>query len=594
MQNLTKGTYRSHVLSEIQENLIGQDIKVAGWIRKKRNHGKILFIDLIDESASLQCIVDQDNSIFNDIESIPLESVISFEGKILKRSDQTINDQIATGKIELEIKAYKILSKAQPLPFAINQKDLNEELALEYRFLSLRKKEMQDILKTRTQIIDLLRKYMKELGFLEIQTPILSAGSPEGARDYIVPSRLHPGKFYALPQAPQQFKQLLMTAGFEKYFQIAPCFRDEDSRADRLIGEFYQLDFEMAYATQEDVFQVLEHVFYNVFKTIKPDFEVPQAFPRITYKNAIETYGSDKPDLRNPLILKDITELCKEKNSVPGIFQKSVAAGSKMIVISAFIENKSNKFFNDMQEFMKQKGASGLAWTNYNDQKWSGTLANMINDEIKNQITKNTNHNTIFLLTDTAKNVYKLAGYLRDELGKQLNLIIENAFKFCLITDFPMFEWNENKKGENKWDFMHNPFSMPQNIENENIDEILSYQYDIVCNGYELSSGAVRNHDLETVKKVFQITGDNLENLEQRFPLFKAFKFGVPPHAGSAPGIDRIVMLLTGSSNVRNIVAFPLNQNGESLLMEAPNQVDEEFLKTLNLKIEKKITEEVK
>lgn len=581
--------YRTHVCSQVDKSLKGQKIRLSGWVRKKRNHGTIIFIDLVDQSSVVQCIIQKDSPLFELVESTSYESVVTIEGTIALRTSETINTKINSGEIELHIEDFKILTKAQELPFAIHQEDLNEELQLQYRFLYLRRNHMQETLRLRTLVIDLLRKYMKDLNFLEIQTPILASSSPEGARDYLVPSRLHKGKFYALPQAPQQFKQILMASGVEKYFQIAPCFRDEDSRADRLIGEFYQLDFEMAFATQEDVFKVLEYVLYNVFKTVRPECEIPQKFPRIPYKTAIEEYGSDKPDLRNPLKLINITNSC----TIPNIFTDLVEKGGKLLAITAKIEKTSGKFFDDLQKFMQHKGAKGLAYSHFDGQKWSGPMTKMFSDEEKNQMleqgqkaSNQNDHNTVFLVADTKHMAYKLAGALRIELGQQLGLIDEDKFEFCLITDFPMFELTD----EGKWDFMHNPFSMPQNLDDP-IEEILSYQYDIVCNGYELSSGAVRNYDLNIVEKVFKIVGDNCENLEERFPLYKAFKFGIPPHAGSAPGIDRIIMLLNKKIdgrelNVRDIVPFPLNQNGENLLMHAPSVVPEKHLKELGIKIE--------
>ncbi len=590
--------YRSHKCCEINKQHVSKSIKLSGWVRKKRDHGTIIFIDLVDNSGSVQCIVQKSSPLFEKIDSLTLESVICVEGTVLERASETINKKITSGEVELEIYTIEVLTKAQELPFAIHQEDLNEELQLKYRFLYLRRQHMQETIKLRTQVIDLLRKYMKELNFQEIQTPILASSSPEGARDYLVPSRLHPGKFYALPQAPQQFKQILMASGIERYFQIAPCFRDEDSRADRLIGEFYQLDFEMAFASQEDVFEVLEHVLYNVFHTVRPEMKIEKKFPRIPYTQALARYGSDKPDLRNPLELVNVLEDLDIDIEIPNIFKDMVNGGGKLLAISAPIENGTRSFFDELQKFMIHKGAAGLAYATYDGEKWSGPMNRMFSDEIKNAILKKgeekdkasprssgKNHNTIFLIADDKHNAYKLAGALRTHLGEILNLITNDEFAFCLITDFPMFE----KTDDGKWDFMHNPFSMPQNMDAPT-EEILSYQYDIVCNGYELSSGAVRNHKLELVEKVFNIVGDNCENLEERFPLYKAFKFGIPPHAGSAPGIDRIIMLLNKridnrELNVRDIVPFPLNQNGENLLMHAPSIVTQKHLNELGIKI---------
>lgn len=586
MYKTINNIYRSHTCSQIDSSQIDSNVKLAGFVRKKRDHGTVLFIDLVDASGVVQCVISKaddahanNDNAFTIANKVSHESVISVEGKIIKRSDGTVNKQISSGEVELVIENIVVLSAAQELPFAIYQQDLSEELQLRYRFLYLRRKEMQETLALRTHVIDLLRRYMKEMNFLEIQTPILASSSPEGARDYVVPSRLHPGKFYALPQAPQQFKQLLMASGVERYFQIAPCFRDEDARADRLVGEFYQLDFEMAFATQEDVFSVLEHVMYNVFHTIRPEYETPKKFPRIPYKTAIEKYGSDKPDLRNPLEIFDITN-----EPTPNIFKQLVADGGKLLAISAPVGAQSSAFFDSLTQHMVHLGAKGLAYCVLKD-KWSGPLANMLSEETRNKILHGKDgHDAIFLVADKKNVAYKLAGQLRTQLGVKLNLIKENVFAFCLITDFPMFEWNEHKAGENKWDFMHNPFSMPQNLDAPT-EDILSYQYDIVCNGYELSSGAVRNYNLETVRKVFEIIGDDCANLEERFPLYKSFRYGIPPHAGSAPGIDRIIMLLSDKTNVRDIVPFPLNQSGENLLMHAPSVIHDQLLKELRLKV---------
>lgn len=584
--------YRTNMCGEIDKSFIGKTIQLAGWVRKKRDHGTILFLDLADATGIVQCIthnevhkqrdeqsceytLNNDNDTFKTIDKLSLESVVSITGIIALRSIETINKNISSGEIELHVTKVEVLSAAQELPFALHQKDLSEELQLKYRFLHLRNSEMQNLLRLRTRVIDLMRQYMKEMNFLEIQTPILAASSPEGARDYLVPSRLHPGKFYALPQAPQQYKQMLMASGVEKYFQIAPCFRDEDSRADRLVGEFYQLDFEMAYATQEDVFDVLEYVLYNIFHTLKPDYKMATKFPRIPYKEAIERYGSDKPDLRNPLEIMDITN----KFPTPNIFKKLVDEDGKLLVISAKLENVSGKFFETLQKTMQAKGAQGLAYAVLKNE-WSGPLANMFGE--KESMLQAPMHNAIFLIADKKDEAYKLIGQLRTELGTQLNLLDEKQFAFCLITDFPMFELNDGK-----WDFMHNPFSKPQNIDLPTAD-ILSFQYDIVCNGYELASGAVRNHDLALVKKVFEKIDENAGDIEERFPLYKAFRYGVPPHAGCAPGIDRIIMLISGRHNVRDVVPFPLNQNGESSLMNSPSVVEERFLKDLKLNNEER------
>lgn len=578
--------YREQNCIELNKTYLNKKCKIAGWIRKKRDHGPILFIDLVDASGIVQCVIEKDSKLFKEIEKLNLETVVSIEGLVIEREEKTQNLEIASGEIEVKIENCVVLGAAEVLPFPIHQQDLGEESKLKYRFLYLRRKEMQDLLKLRVQVLDFLRAKMKALGFQEVQTPILTASSPEGARDYLVPSRLHPGKFYALPQAPQQFKQILMASGVEKYFQIAPCFRDEDGRADRLIGEFYQLDFEMAFATQEDIFKVLEDVLYNLFKTIRPNAKINKDFPKISYKEAMEKYGSDKPDLRNPLELLDITD----EIETPKIFKELISDGGRLIAIAApGCATSTRKFFDDLQEFMKLHGSKGLAYATKSE-KWQGPLAAMIPDSVKDKILKSNKKiedcDTIFLVAAKKEEVYKLAGILRQELGNRLHLIMQNEYNFCLIVDFPMFEKITDEKGE-RWEFMHNPFSMPQgNLDTEKIGEILSYQYDIVCNGYELSSGAVRNHERELVKKVFAVAGYKWEEVEEKFGVFKAFKYGVPPHAGSAPGIDRIIMLLSNATSVRDIVAFPLNQNGEDILMNAPSEVDETMLaRDLHLKL---------
>ena len=564
--------YRTHLCNEINSKLENQTTTIAGWVRVKRNHGTILFIDLYDSTCSVQCICEKNSPYYEILSKIGLESVISIQGVIKKRSNETINPKIASGEVELEIININILNEAEELPFSLFQKDLSQELQLKYRFLYLRTKSMQQMLKLRTDIIDFLRTKMKTLGFQEIQTPLLSSSSPEGARDYLVPSRLNPGKFFALPQAPQQFKQLLMASGIAKYFQIAPCFRDEDSRADRLLGEFYQLDFEVAFATQENILSLLEDIISSLF--INFGHEIENHFPRISYKIALETYGSDKPDLRNPLKLIDITDI-----EIPSIFENLVKNKGKLITL-ACTTSMNRKFFEEIANKMQKQGAKGLAYCCYKENQWSGPLSKMLNIETIKKITKK-DENTIFLIADEEEQVYKLGGILRNELGKMLNLINEDEFKFCFITDFPMFE-----KKDDKWVFMHNPFSMPHDLDLP-IGEINSQQYDVVCNGYEITSGAVRNHCLENIKKTFALIGENYD-LEHRFPIFKAFKYGIPPHAGAAPGIDRLIMLLSGKKNVRDIVAFPLDQKGESSLMDAPSIIDEKTLSELGIKLIKK------
>lgn len=574
IDNKTQNIYRTHKCEEINKKHEGERIKISGWIRKKRNHGHLLFIDLYDQTNMVQCIIHKDHKLYKQIESINLESVVTIVGEITPREIETVNKSIPSGEVEVNIEEFIVLNESKELPFALHQKDLNEELQLKNRFLYLRKSDMQEILKLRSNIIDHLRKEMKRLGFLEIQTPLLSSPSPEGARDYIVPSRMHPGKFYALPQAPQQFKQLLMASGVEKYFQIAPCFRDEDSRADRLIGEFYQLDFEMAFATQEDVLNTLENVLISTFETFQPNAIITKKFPRIKYQDSIETYGSDKPDLRNPLKIIDITN-----QDTPKIFENLVKNNGKVITISAQMEYNNNEL-KKLTKIMQDKGAKGLAYCYLQNNAWNGPLSKMLKKETIEQATKHNNGTILFLIADEYNMAYKLGGYLREELGKLLNLINENEYNLCFITDFPMFE----KKDNGSWDFTHNPFSMPQNLDVP-LEQIISYQYDVVCNGYEITSGAVRNHDLNLIHKVFSLINQDSSNLENRFPVFKSFKYGVPPHAGAAPGIDRIIMLISKKTNVRDIVPFPMNQKGENLLMDSPCTIDDDFLKDLGIKI---------
>jgi aspartyl-tRNA synthetase len=569
--------YRTHKICDLDISLAEQTIKIAGWLRTKRNHGQILFIEVADSSGVIQCVIDTNSSLFETIEKTPYESVVAIEGVVTLRPSAMINKNITTGEIELIIKTVEILSKAEPLPFDLDQANLGEELQSQYRFLYLRRSEMQKMLQLRAKVLEILRTKMKELSFMEVQTPILTSSSPEGARDYVVPSRLHPGKFYALPQAPQQFKQLLMAACVDKYFQIAPCFRDEDSRADRIVGEFYQLDFEISFATQEEVLFTLEGILTHLFNTIRPDRAISEVFPRISYKQAIKKYGSDKPDLRNPLILQDITHL-----DPPLIFKNIIVGGGKMIAISAKIDDTSRKFFDQLLHYIKSRGGSGMAWAVNTNGNWAGTMNNMFSDAIKNEILCD-DHNALFLIADKEKIAYQLAGFLRNELGERLGLIDKNKYAFCFITDFPMFEWSDEN---NAWDFTHNPFSMPQDI-HKSIEEMLAYQYDVVCNGYEITSGAVRNHDISLIQKVFALINRGDENIEEILPLFKAFKYGICPHAGAAIGLERILMLLSDQKNVRNTVAFPLNQRGEDLFMNAPSIINQKLLKELKIAIMK-------
>ena len=583
-------TYRTHNCSEIREEHVGQKIKLAGWVQVVRDLGGVVFIDLRDQYGITQIVFSGDDKLVETAKRIPNESTISVYGTVRKRDEETINKNIVTGYVELAAESVEILGKRlKNLPFEINSgKDVREDLRLQYRFLDIRNDRIKENIIFRAKVIQYLRNQMIQRGFLEVQTPILTSSSPEGARDYLVPSRLHPGKFYALPQAPQQFKQLLMVSGIDKYFQIAPCFRDEDARADRAPGEFYQLDMEMAFATQEDVFNVMEEVMYNVFKDMS-DIEVAQyPFPRIPYLEAMEKYGSDKPDLRNPLIIQDVTNIF-ENLDFNAFKNKTV----KIICVPNGGENPRS-FFEGMTEYaIEECKAKGLAWLKVNeDLTLQGPIAKFITPEytekLLNQIDAKAN-DALFFIAEQKVIAQKLAGQIRQELGKRLDLIEKNIYKFCWIVDFPMYELND----EGKIDFCHNPFSMPQGglkalNENDPLD-ILAYQYDIVCNGIELSSGAVRNHDPEIMIKAFAIAGYDRKVIEEKFPaLFNAFHYGAPPHAGIAPGIDRIIMMLRNEENIREIIAFPMNSKAQDLMMGAPGSVTQEQLEDVHIKIDVK------
>ena len=549
--------------------------------------GGVLFIDLRDEYGVTQVVVSSNESAVDFAARIPLESTISVSGKVRLRAEETINEKLETGKVELFSEKIEILGKrTKMLPFEIeNGRKVREDLRLEYRFLDLRSRKMVENLRLRAELLQFLRMQMIEQGFLEVQTPILTSSSPEGARDYLVPSRVYPGKFYALPQAPQQFKQLLMVGGIDKYFQIAPCFRDEDARADRSPGEFYQLDMEMAFATQEDVFEVMEKVIYNTFTKFS-DKKVEFPFPRIPYKEAMLKYGSDKPDLRNPLVIKDVTNIF-EKLDIK-VFNGKIV---RTITLPAG-EGQTRNFYDGMTEFaIKDCKAKGLAWLKVlEDGSLQGPIAKLIPDDAREKLLCQTDTkpgDSIFFIAEHPGIVEKLAGEIRKEIGIRLNLVDENVYKFCWIVDFPMYEIKE----DGKIDFCHNPFSMPQggleDLKNKDALEILAYQYDIVCNGVELSSGAVRNHDPEIMKKAFEIAGYEESEIENKFSaLYNAFHYGAPPHAGIAPGIDRILMLLTGEESIREVIAFPMNSKAQDLLMKAPGNVSQKQLEEVHLKLD--------
>ncbi|USO00601.1 MAG: aspartate--tRNA ligase [Alphaproteobacteria bacterium] len=577
---MTKNQYRSNYCSELN-NLVGQKVKLAGWVRTKRDHGSMIFVDLKDKTGVAQCIIDVSEDNFKNIENISLESVISVDGLVLQRPENAFNDKVVSGRVEVKIESIEVLNSSDCLPFAMHQNDVGEELRLKYRFLDLRRDEMQSRLHLRHEVIKLIRHLMESMDFIEVQTPILTSSSPEGARDYVVPSRLNPGKFYALPQAPQQFKQLLMVSGLHRYYQIAPCFRDEDSRADRTAGAFYQLDLEMSFTTQEEVFEVLEYVMFNVFSKFKPEAKIERTFVRIPYEEAILKYGSDKPDLRVDLRYYDVTDLFSE--NCPKIFEKIMKNGGKVLLLPVKdLHSKSRKFFDDMQKLVQDNGAIGLGYILL-DTEVRGPLAKVVSEEVINFIKER--GDGAFFIADDISNITKYAPHLIKAVGKEFDLIDEHAYKFCWIVDFPMYE-----KVEGKWQFSHNPFSMPQGgmeaLVTQDPGSIKAFQYDLVCNGIELTSGAIRNHKLEIMYKAFEIVGYSSEDVEKEFgSMINAFKYGAPPHGGAAPGIDRLVMLLAGTENIREIIPFPLSQNGQDLMMNAPTCISSKHLNELGLTV---------
>jgi aspartyl-tRNA synthetase len=580
--------YRDHNCGELNISNVGQTVNLAGWVQTIRNLGSMKFIDLRDQFGITQIVINDKSGLLEESNDLVTECVIRVKGKVLERSNK--NKKIPTGEIEIEAEEIEVLGKCKNvLPFEVNSEktgEAREDLRLEYRFLDLRNKKLHDTILLRSRVMKTLRRVMDELGFSEVQTPILANSSPEGARDYLVPSRLHPGEFYALPQAPQQFKQLLMVSGFDKYYQIAPCFRDEDPRADRAPGEFYQLDFEMSFAEQEDVFKVLETVFTTVFKE-HTNWKVDEApFKRIPYREAMEKYGIDKPDLRNPLIIQDATKLFENTD-----FNAFKGKTVKIIVVPDGA-NQGRKFFDSMTEFAKEEaGANGLAWVKVEKENgYTGGISKFITDENKKVLEKEygvEENSAIFFIADELKTAQKISGLVRIELGKRLDLLEKDVYRFCFITDFPMYELSD----EGTIDFNHNPFSMPQGgreaLENKDPLEILAYQYDVVCNGYEMASGAVRNHDPELMVKAFEIAGYSEEEVETRFgALYNAFQYGTPPHAGAAPGLDRMIMLIADSDNIREVIAFPKNKKARDLLMRAPSQVTAEQLKDVHIKVD--------
>ena len=588
--------YRSHNCSELTEKDVGKTISLSGWLHRKRDHGNLLFIDLRDHFGLTQCVIENNNKSFSVLEKTRPESVLTISGKVIKREKGTENLELSTGKIEVDIQSVKILSESKELPMPVfGEQDYPEDVRLKYRFLDLRREEMHKNIILRSKVISFIRSEMLKLGFLEYQTPILTSSSPEGARDFLVPSRLNPGKFYALPQAPQQFKQLIMISGFDKYFQIAPCFRDEDARADRSPGEFYQLDIEMSFVEQEDVFLVVEKLMVNLFKKFSSKKIMHDKFPKIPYQQAMLKYGTDKPDLRNPLLIYDITNIFTRDDVKFDIFKKLVKSGSKSrCIITKNTKDKPRSFFDNIDKWAKDQGASGLAYfTVEKDKKITGKgpVGKFFSEDSLKEIMKICNAevgDSIFLACGKVNEVERILSIARDKIAKDLNLINEDQFAFCWIVDYPMYELDEQTK---KVKFSHNPFSMPQGevdkLDFNNPLEIKAFQYDIVCNGVELSSGAIRNHMPELMYKLFSIAGYDKKQVEEKFSgMLNALSYGAPPHGGIAPGIDRIVMLLAGEKNIREVTLFPMNQNAQDLMMEAPSEVEAKQLKELGIKID--------
>ncbi|MGE3334954.1 MAG: aspartate--tRNA ligase [Rhodospirillaceae bacterium] len=584
--------YRSHTCGALRQEDAGKEVKIAGWVHRKRDHGNLLFVDLRDQFGITQCVADISAPVFKILEAVRPESVISVLGKVVPRSAETVNDKLPTGRIELVVKEVSILSEAAVLPMQVaGEQEYSEEMRLSYRFLDLRREKMRDNMLLRSKVIASIRKRMWDAGFYEFQTPILTASSPEGARDFLVPSRIHPGKFYALPQAPQQFKQLLMTSGFDRYFQIAPCFRDEDSRADRSPGEFYQLDFEMAFATQDDVFDTIAPVLAGVFEEFGKGRRVTKTpFPRITFDDAMAKYGSDKPDLRNPLLITDVTPAFK--GSGFGLFAKNIEKGG---IVRAVVGPKSSdqprSWFDKLNEWARENGAGGLGYIQFKSDGPAGPIAKNLDADRVAQIKAATgaqDGDSVFFVCDQPAVAAKFAGLVRTKICNELNLLDAEQFAFCWIVDFPMYERNADT---GQIEFSHNPFSMPQGemdaLMNKDPLDIKAFQYDIVCNGIELSSGAIRNHRPDIMYKAFEIAGYTQADVESRFGgMLNAFKHGAPPHGGSAPGIDRIVMLLADEPNIREVILFPMTGRAEDLLMQAPNTVTPRQLKELHIKLD--------
>ncbi len=590
--------FRTHTCGEITKKQKNKKISISGWINKKRDHGNLLFLDLRDNYGITQCVIDKKSSDFNKIEKLPLETVLKISGLVIERSQDTINPEINTGEIEISVSSFEVLGLTKELPLPVfSDQEYSEEIRLKYRFLDLRRKKIHNNIILRSKIISFIRSEMEKMGFCEFQTPILTSSSPEGARDFLVPSRLNPGKFYALPQAPQQFKQLVMVSGFDKYFQIAPCFRDEDARADRSPGEFYQLDIEMSFVEQEDIFDVVEKLMINLFQKFSNKKMIYKKFPKIKFSDSMLKYGTDKPDLRNPLLIHDITSIFKRDDVKFDIFKKLVKSGSIVRgIITKNTKDKPRSFFDNIDNWAKEQGASGLAYFTIEKDKeliGKGPIGKFFAAEAIKEIMKITSAkegDSIFLSCGNVNEVEKILSQARQKIAIDLNLIDANCFAFCWIVDYPMFEKDE---ATNKIKFSHNPFSMPQGDINR-LDfskplELKAYQYDIVCNGVELSSGAIRNHIPDLMYKLFAIAGYNKSNVEEKFSgMINALSYGAPPHGGIAPGIDRLVMLIAGEKNIREVTMFPMNQNAQDLMMNAPSSVTEEQLKELNLAVKKK------
>ena len=588
--------YRTHNCNEINIKHIDKDVLLSGWVHKKRDHGNLLFIDLRDNFGVTQCIVDKENQNFSELEKIPLETVIKIEGKVVKRTSETINSELSTGEIEIQINTFDVLGKTKELPLPVfSDQEYSEEIRLKYRFLDLRRKKIHNNIILRSKVISFIRKEMENLGFNEFQTPILTSSSPEGARDFLVPSRLNPGKFYALPQAPQQFKQLIMVSGFDRYFQIAPCFRDEDARSDRSPGEFYQLDIEMSFVEQEDVFEVIEKLMVGLFKNFSKKKILFEKFPRIPFKESMDKYGTDKPDLRNPLLIHDISQIFNRDDVKFDIFKKLFKSGS--LIKSIVTKNTSNKprsFFDNIDKWAKDQGWGGLAYFSIEKDDngrliGKGPVGKFFSEESLKEIIKITSAevgDSVFMSCSKEDEIFEIMSMSRNKIAEDLDIIDKNSFAFCWITDFPIFELD---KETSKINFSHNPFSMPQGDLNK-LDlskplDLKAYQYDIVCNGVELSSGAIRNHIPELMYKLFSIAGYDKKEVDEKFSgMINALSYGAPPHGGIAPGIDRIVMLLANEKNIREVTMFPMNQNAQDLMMKAPSDVSEKQLKELNLK----------